>query len=132
MRYAWCVLDTLFLPAYLQQSVQVESACPVNDATIRLTITPDGVTACDLPGTVVSIFMPRVTAGHCAEAQRGPHGPVCGSMHFFSSRDAATSWLATHPDATLLSVADAWQLARAVFIEPMRSYLADHPGGNGA
>ena len=123
VRYAWCALDTLFLPAYLQQAVQVESVCPVSGATIRLTITPDEVTLCDPPDIVVSIFIPRAKAEHQVAVQAGPRGPVCGSMHFFSSRDMAETWLAAHPDATLLSVAEAWELARAVFIEPMRPYL---------
>jgi alkylmercury lyase len=132
VRYAWCALDTFFLPAYLQQAVQVESVCPVTSATIRLTITPEGVAAFDPAGTVVSIFIPRVKAEHQADVQAGPHGPVCGTMQFFSSHDVATTWLAMHPEATLLSVAEAWQLARVVFIEPIRPYLASHPGGNDA
>jgi alkylmercury lyase len=131
VRYAWCALDTFFLPAYVQQAAQVESICPVSGATIRLSITPEGVAACDPPGTVVSIYIPRVKAEHQADVQAGPHGPVCGTMHFFSSGDVAATWLVTHPDAMLLSVAEAWQLAWAVFIEPMRPYLARHARESG-
>lgn len=60
VRYAWCALDTFFLPAYLQRAAQVESVCPVNGATIRLTITPEGVAAlalqgqADIPGLIAA------------------------------------------------------------------------------
>src|SRR5262249_39713642 len=69
VRYAWCALDTFFLSAYLQQATQVESVCPVSGATIRLTITPEGVAALDPPDTVVSIFIPRAKAEHQAAVQ---------------------------------------------------------------
>jgi alkylmercury lyase len=36
----------------------------------------------------------------------------CNQVHFFSSADAAAPWLAEHPEATVLPVADAFALAR--------------------
>lgn len=56
--YAWCALDSLFIPGFLGETAQVESTCPGSGAQIQLTVTPEGVTdhvPCD---AVVSIFMP--------------------------------------------------------------------------
>src|SRR5258708_24453920 len=38
--YAWCAWDTLFLPALLGTSVEVESPCPAPPAPLRLPPTP--------------------------------------------------------------------------------------------
>jgi hypothetical protein len=40
-------------------------------------------------------------------------------MHFFSSREAATQWLGPYSDVAILTVAEAWQLAHTVWIEPV-------------
>ncbi len=118
--FAWCALDTLFLPALLQQSAQVESTCPTSGARIRLRVAPEGVKAVEPPDVVLSIAVPGVTP--CCEtgAQSGPQGPVCTTMHFFSSREAARAWLIAHPGLAILSVEEAWQLAREVWIEPFQ------------
>jgi alkylmercury lyase len=119
--FAWCALDTLFLPALLQQSAQVVSTCPATGATIRLTITPEGVETLDPPGIVLSVIMPGITPGCKPGAKSGPQGPVCSTMHFFSSREAAGAWLIAQPGITILSVSEAWQLAHQVCIEPFRT-----------
>lgn len=117
--YAWCALDTLFLPALLQKPAQVESTCPTTDANIRLTIAPEGVKAVETASTVVSVVVPGITpdCDQCAHA--GPRSPTCSQMHFFSSREAASTWLVTHPEVAILSIDEAWQLANAVWVEPV-------------
>lgn len=121
--FAWCALDTLFLPGLLQQPAQVESTCPVTGTKIRLTITPDEIKALDPPETVLSITIPGVTLGCEAGAKSGPQGPVCSAIHFFSSREAASTWTATHPGMAILSVDEAWQLAHEVWIKPHEDYF---------
>lgn len=118
--FAWCALDTLFLPALLRQSAQVVSTCPATGATIRLTITPEGVETADPSDAVLSVVTPGITPGCELGAKSGPHGPVCSTMHFFSSREAASTWLIGQPGVTILSVAEAWQLAREVWIKPFQ------------
>jgi alkylmercury lyase len=89
--FAWCALDTLFLPALLQQLARVESTCPATGAKIRLTVTPEGIATVDPPETVLSIVIPGVTPNCEVGAKSGPQGPVCSTMHFFSSREAAST-----------------------------------------
>jgi alkylmercury lyase len=36
----------------------------------------------------------------------------CGYVNFFRSPDAASAWLAQHPGATILPVAEAYQVGR--------------------
>ena len=116
--FAWCALDTLFLPALLQQPAQVESTCPATGAKIQLTVTPEGIATVDPSETVLSIVIPGVTPNCEVGAKSGPHGPVCSTMHFFSSPEATSSWLVAHPGVTILSVDEAWQLAYQVWIKP--------------
>ena len=37
---AWCALDTLFLPAVLDQTATIASASPVTGGQVRLTVSP--------------------------------------------------------------------------------------------
>jgi alkylmercury lyase len=117
--FAWCALDTLFLPAYLQQAAQVTSICPATKIPIHLTITPEGIERVDPATTVVAVVVPGVTPSCDLQAQAGPQGPVCPSMHFFRSGEAAIPWLEANPGIVLLSLDEAWQLAYTVFIEPL-------------
>jgi alkylmercury lyase len=121
--FAWCALDTLFLPTLLQQSAQVESTCPATGAILRLTITPEGVQMLDPSGMILSIVTPGITPGCEPGAKSGPHGPVCSAMHFFSSGEAARPWLIAHPGLVIFSVQEAWQLAHEVWIEPFQAEI---------
>jgi alkylmercury lyase len=116
--FAWCALDTLFLPALLGQSAHVESTCPTTGTRIRLTVTPEGIEALDPSDTVLSMVIPGVTPQCNPGSQSGPQGPLCSAIYFFSSREAASTWLVAHPGTAILSAEEAWQLAREVWIEP--------------
>lgn len=56
--YAWCALDTLFIPGFLDETVEVESTCPTSGAAIRLTVSPDGIEACEPSAAWISVFLP--------------------------------------------------------------------------
>jgi len=56
--YAWCALDTLFIPGFVGSMATVESRCPTSDASIRLTVTPERVETVDPIGTVISVVLP--------------------------------------------------------------------------
>ncbi len=57
--YAWCAWDTLFLPALLAVTTEVESACRATGAPVRLTVTPHGVESAEPAGLSVSFLFPR-------------------------------------------------------------------------
>ncbi len=104
--YTWCALDTLIFPALLGQTAYVSSPTPGTGFLVQVTVTPDQVEAVDPPTAVVSI----VKRAADPDVRRA----FCNYVHFFSSADVATSWLAQHPDAILLPVADAFALGRRV------------------
>lgn len=56
--FAWCALDTLFIPGLLGETAEIESTCPVSITKIRLTVAPDGVTALEPAEAVISIVLP--------------------------------------------------------------------------
>lgn len=116
--FAWCALDAVFLPALLGQAAAVKSKCPATGDDIRLTITPEGIKAVDPPGTVLSVVIPGVTPSCAPGTKSGPRGPLCSAIHFFSSHEAASTWLVEHPGMAILSLDEAWQLAREVWIKP--------------
>lgn len=121
--YAWCALDTLFLPALIGQAAEVESICPATGISIQLTITPTGVTAVQPSSTALSIVVPGVSSV-CKTCQDGEIArTVCYAMHFFSARDVAAQWLSPHSDVAVLTLEEAWQLVHAVWIEPMAKIL---------
>ena len=71
--YAWCALDTLFIPGLLAETAEVESTCPSSGETIRLTVSPESIEACELPGVWLSVFLPGVgSTGN----QLGPASPT--------------------------------------------------------
>ncbi|MDQ7026815.1 MAG: organomercurial lyase [Anaerolineae bacterium] len=109
-------LDTLFLAAYIGKTATVTSICPQAEATISLTITPDGIETFTPAETVLSL----VTATGCTA---GAEGSFCGQIHFFASHDAAQTWIAERPDFAILTLAEAYQLAKQVYIEPVMKHI---------
>jgi alkylmercury lyase len=70
---------------------------------VRLTVEPDHVASVDPATAVVSI----VTPDACTSIRTA----FCNQVHFFASPAAAQPWLAQHPEATILPVAEAFALA---------------------
>nr|WP_283113607.1 organomercurial lyase MerB [Streptomyces halobius] len=104
--YAWCAMDTLVFPAILGHIAQVTSACRATGEPVRLTATPDGPANVEPATTVVSLVTP--------DAPASVRASFCNLVHFFTSADAAKHWLAEHPDARVLPVADAYEVGRPV------------------
>lgn len=119
--YAWCALDTIFLPGLLAETAAIESTCPVTGQTIRLTITPDGVTHYSPAGAVVSIAVPGVSCNReepASEADRAIKAREgCRQMNFFSSRTAAEEWVKDFPGVAIFTIEEAWQLARVHWLD---------------
>ena len=56
--YAWCALDTLFIPGLLGETADVESTCPSSGDAIRLTVSPERIDACEPSSIWLSVFLP--------------------------------------------------------------------------
>ncbi|UGY91266.1 organomercurial lyase MerB [Streptomyces gobiensis] len=114
--YTWCALDTLGFPAVLGHTAQVTSPCRATGEPVRLTVTPDGPADVDPATAVVSLVAP--------DAPTSVRISFCDLVHFFSSADAAKDWLADHPGAQVLPVAEAFDVVGRPVIEQI---LADDP-----
>lgn len=114
--YAWCALDTLFLPAYIGKTAKVTSTCPITKNPISMTIAPDGVHNVVPEETVLSIM----TATGCSA---GVDGTFCTQVKFFASREAASKWIGERSDFSILTVSESYQLARTIYIEPILKHL---------
>ena len=116
--YAWCALDTLFLPGLVDNTANVESTCPATGETVRLTISPSGIEAVEPAEAVVTVTIPGVSAA-CEPGQgKGGESASCQSMNYYVSRDAAESHLGPDADVAILEVETAWRLAHRVWVEP--------------
>ncbi|WP_151482142.1 organomercurial lyase MerB [Streptomyces albicerus] len=104
--YAWCAMDTLVFPATIGHTAQVTSPCRATGEPVHLTVAPDGPTDVEPAGAVVSVVAP--------DAPTSVRAAFCNQVHFFASADAAKDWLAEHPDAQVLPVADAYEVGRPI------------------
>lgn len=102
--YTWCALDTLIFPAVLGHAARVTSPCHATGTPVRLTVELDQVTSVEPTTVVVSIVTPDAPASF--------RTAFCNQVHFFATPDAGKGWLEEHPGATVLPVADAYQLSR--------------------
>ena len=104
--YTWCAWDTLFLPAMLAQSADVESTCAATGREVRLTVDPDGVRRFDPRPLWLSFPAPSATS--TADIT----GTFCCHVHFLATPSAIEAWLGGHPDGTVLGLDDAYELGR--------------------
>jgi alkylmercury lyase len=106
--YTWCAFDTVLFPPFLQRSAQVQSSCAQTGDTISFEATPNGevkdLTSAD---SVMSLIMP-------AERSECVREIFCFQSLFFQSEQAASTFLAGHPEAILLSVEEAALVGRWV------------------
>lgn len=70
--YAWCALDTLFIPGLLGQPAAIESRCPVSGERVRLSVVPEGVREYEPEGAVLTVFVPD----RSGSLQTGPASPT--------------------------------------------------------
>lgn len=113
--YAWCALDTLFLPALMNQTADIISTCPQTGISIQLTVSPEAVETISPPEAALS----TVIASGCTS---GINGTFCGQTHFFASDEVARDWVGERTDFAVLSVKEGFELARRVYIEPLLAY----------
>src|SRR6266567_1452457 len=104
---AWCAWDTLFLPELLGKPAEVKSRSPGDDA-VKLIVTPTGVDRVDPEDAQVSFLMPDP-----AKVVTDIVSTFCHFVPFFPSRPAGEAWVAQHPGTFILSVAEAYGVARS-------------------
>jgi alkylmercury lyase len=114
--YTWCSLDAMHLPGLLGQTAEVESTDPISGEKIHLTIPPDDLPTYHPSGTVLSIVL---SSGD----RSGPQSPLCSQMHFFASRETAETWVKDHPDATIMTVEEVYQLVHEHIHAPLENVL---------
>jgi len=113
----WCAWDALFLPVMLQQTALVTSRCPVTGETIRLTITPEGVTSKHPESAAISIVIPQPTTSGL-ESVEEIWMTFCHHIHFFSSPQAAQEWVAARGQKiAILTIEEAFELGRLTLSE---------------
>jgi alkylmercury lyase len=98
--YGWCAPDVLVVPWLLGVPGRIGSRCPATGTAITAHVGPEGVGEVQPTGAVVSL----VSALDPADIR----GSTCDRQHLFASPEAAAGWLAEHPDATVVPVAEAF------------------------
>ena len=117
-RYTWCSLDAMHLPGILGRTAEVESTDPVSGEKIQLTIPPDATPTYHPPGTVLSIML-------APGDRNGPQSPLCSQMLFFASRENAEIWIRDHPQATIMTVEEVYQLVHEHVHAPLKKALKE-------
>ena len=105
--FTWCAFDTVLFPPLLQVEAHVQSVCEASGQPITFVATPEGI-ADLLPATsVLSLILP-VERCDCVR------GTFCQQSLFFQTEEAASPWMALHPEAMLLSIEEAAALGQIV------------------
>jgi alkylmercury lyase len=110
----WCAEDTFFLPALLEQTAIVESASPLSNAKINLTISPQRVEKVSPVDAVVSIVVLNPTEENLASVD-AIWNTFCRQIHFFSSRDEGERWAAGRDDIEVIDVQLAFELGQQLW-----------------
>jgi len=105
--YTWCALDTLIFPAWTKATAQVSSSCPITGQPIHLAITPERLEHFDPRSLVLSVLIQDGVATCCNIREA-----FCAYSQFFASRQAASTWQASHPDGHVLSIEEAFTLGQ--------------------
>jgi alkylmercury lyase len=106
--FTWCAFDTVLFPPTLGQAAHVSSTCPSTEEPITFVATPEGVVRDLTPShSVLSLIIPS-THQDCVRAT------FCEQSLFFSTAQAASSYLASHPEALLLSIEEAAAVGKRV------------------
>jgi alkylmercury lyase len=94
--YTWCAVDALVFPIMLGHTAQIESRDPVTGEKIQVAVSPDGVQRVKPKSAVVS----WVNAIDLSNVR----GSGCQYIHFFSSTESVSKWIARHPGKTFYLV----------------------------
>lgn len=103
--FTWCAFDTVLFPPLLQVEARVQSVCEASGQPIAFVATPEGIADLTPSTSVLSLILP-------AERCDCVRGTFCQQSLFFQTEEAASPWMALHPEAVLLSVEEAAALGQ--------------------
>lgn len=106
--YTWCAWDALFIPEMLGRKARVRSADPETGGIVQLDVTPTAVTSVSHADAVVSFLLPDTLGSDALKTMAS----FCHYVFFFTSPGAGAAWAARRPGTFLISVAQAFELAR--------------------
>lgn len=121
---AWCALDTLFLPALLDQTARIESPSPVTGDRVRLRVSPERVEEVSPASAVISIVLVDLGRDDMASVE-AIWSAFCDHVHYFATRDEAERWAAGRGDIAILTVDEGFALGRRVWSDGL---LTAHGG----
>jgi alkylmercury lyase len=107
-------LDTLFLPAILQQTATIESPSPVAHHPIRLRVSPERVADVSPASAVISIVLVDPSREDMASVE-AIWSIFCDHIHFFAAREEAERWASARDDIAILTVDEGFALGRQVW-----------------
>jgi len=105
--YTWCAWDSLFIPELIQKTAYVESPDPITKEIIKFTVSPDGMTDLSPSEAVMSYVKPEYTV-----FDDNVINNFCHYVLFFASQKSGEEWTSTRDKAALMSMDDAFELAK--------------------
>lgn len=103
--WAWCAVDSLFLPELLDVTARVISKDPESDEGIELTVSPSGVEAVAPESVLVSVNSPETWE---LSAFEKIVKSACHFVYYFASRESGERWALKHPGVVLVSLETAF------------------------
>ncbi len=104
---AWSAWDTLCLPVLIGKTAQINSHCAESGVDIRFTIDPENTALSDVGTKVISFVTPDEKGIRVYDINNFSH-----SVLFFASLDLGEQWIARHSGTFLMSIQNAFELAR--------------------
>jgi alkylmercury lyase len=104
--YAWCALDTLFLPERLGRPARVRSTDPETRETISLTVNASGPDDVAPEGAVMTLH--RVSGFDAKNVV----GTFCCYVHFFGSDESARAGAKRSEGSYVVSIAQGFEYGR--------------------
>jgi alkylmercury lyase len=109
--YAWCAMDTLFLPAMLDQTVTIESKSPISRQIVRLTVSPQQVEQFEPASAVLSFVVVEPEEANMNSVE-SIWNTFCHHIYLFASREEAEQWAGGRKDIEILPVEQAFELGK--------------------
>jgi alkylmercury lyase len=111
--FAWCAFDTIQFPPALPVEAHIQSTCLQTGSPIRFAITSEGEVR---HLTQTQACMSLIVPDQCGNEGDTPsvRTMFCEQSLFVQSEEAASTFLADHPEAFLLSLEEAARLARLI------------------
>lgn len=105
--YTWCAWDTLFLPAILGKTLDIESQCPVDDSIVWVRVNQEGVQAIEPKEAMISFMLP---SKECI--QKDIQSNFCYYVNFFPSAKIGEQWVQQHSKTYLISIEEAFKIGQ--------------------